>query len=37
MVLTLVWLHCSLYITIATIKAHLAATEALCLETLLAH
>ena len=37
MVLTLVWLHFSLYIAIATTKVHLAATGALCFETLLAH
>ena len=37
MVLTLVWLHFSLYIAMATIKVHLAATGALCLEILLAH
>ena len=36
MVLTLVWLHFSLYTAIATIKVHLAATGDLCLETLLA-
>ena len=37
MVLTLVSLHFSLYIAIATTKVHLAATGALCFETLLAH
>ena len=37
MILTLVWLHFSLYAAIATIKVNLAATGALCFETLLAH
>ena len=34
---TLAWLNFNLYTAIATIKVHLAATGALCLETLLAH
>ena len=37
MVLTLVLLHFNLCTAIATIKVHLAATGALCFETLLAH